>query len=620
LYRKYWLFRLKDYYFIKWDAVRMKFYAHTVEGKPEEKWHTLADHLKGTAELAASFTDNKIYSEIFKMAGYLHDLGKYQPAFQKYLRDGGRRGSVIHASWGAGYASILKNHEISFVIDGHHKGLPDRSDWKNDINPYIKGVVTGFDETVKELKKETGFDEYSLEAGISGVSDVYERELFTRYMFSSLTDADWLDTEKKCNPELSEKRKYLLLDYDVLITRLESVIITKPKEGELNSLRNKVREFAVSKSMMPTGFYSMNLPTGMGKTLASVSWGLRHAKENKLKRIIIVLPFVNIIDQTASILKDIFGVEYVLEHHSGISDDINISDSINDKHYNRRLACENWDFPIIVTTTVQFFESIFSNRTSKCRKIHNIAESVVIFDEVQTLPKDIVIPTLTMLKNMQSIMNTSFLFCTATLPAFEKRDRFNGLDSIVPLVENPEELFNKTRRVRYHSINNYDPVDYNELLTKAESQNCSLLAVFNTKKSAREFFASAVDINVWQKCYHLSTGMCPIHRKKIIKDIRKDLDDKKKIFVSSTQLIEAGVDFDFPCVFREIAPLESIIQSAGRCNREDKMSEHGRVFLFCLADAGMPDKLYKAASGFALDMIKENPERLHLHDFYTVYY
>ncbi len=309
-----------------------------------------------------------------------------------------------------------------------------------------------------------------------------------------------------------------------------------------------------------------------------------------------------------------------MEHHSGISDDIKFNESINDIQYARRLACENWDYPVIVTTTVQFFESLFSNKPSKCRKIHNIADSVVIFDEVQTLPKEVIIPTLVMLKNINSVMNTSFLFCTATLPAFEKRNHFDGINTIIPLVENPDDLFNKTRRVTYNIINNYEPVDHHELVSATENRGCSVLAVFNTKKSAREFYNKVTEYNAWEKLYHLSTSMCPAHRKQVIKEIRDDLSADRKILVSSTQLIEAGVDFDFPCVMREIAPLESIIQSAGRCNRENKMREYGTVFLFRLADAGMPDRLYKITAGFTEDMVKENPYSLYKHDFYQDYY
>ncbi len=598
----------------------MKYYAHTIANKPEEEWHPLSSHLKSTAEIAASYAHSVEYANMFKIAGFIHDLGKYQQAFQKYLREGGRRGSVPHASWGAAYSLVLKNQEVAFAIDGHHKGLPDRSDFQTDLKPFVSGNIPGFNEAIEAFHDDNSIEKNQLQVSIPIFKNVFEREIFIRYLFSALTDADWLNTEKACNPDLSSKREYISIEYDEFIAKIEKFIKSKPKEGELNTLRNRALEFALARAHMPIGFFSMNLPTGMGKTLASISWALEHAKCNGLKRIIIILPFINIIDQTAGILKDLFGEEYVLEHHSGISDDLSISEDEHNDDYGKRLACENWDYPIIITTTVQFFESIFSNKPSKCRKIHNIAESVVVFDEVQSLPKEIIIPTLTMLKNMLSTIKTSFLFCTATLPAFETRESFNGIESITPLVNNPEELFQKTRRVEYISVNQYEPVDFFEILNLAENQRCSVLLVFNTKKSALEFFNHTKGSRFWTKRYHLSTGMCPIDRKRVISNIRDDLHDKKAILVSSTQLIEAGVDFDFPCVFREIAPLESIIQSAGRCNREGLLDEFGKVFLFRLLDAGMPDKQYRTATGFALDMIIENPYSLYEHSFYHEYY
>lgn len=598
----------------------MRFYAHTVEGKGEEEWHLLAEHLRNTGVIASSFACNEKYTNIFKMAGYLHDLGKYQPAFQKYLKEGGRRGSVPHSAWGAGYALILKYQEIAFAIDGHHKGLPDKSEAQNDLAPYKKREQQGFDDIINIYHNDLSIDKEHLQAEMPELKDIFERELFTRYLFSSLTDADWLDTEKACNPELSSKRERKELDIELLTSRIEEEINKKPKEGELNILRNKTRDIAAAKAEMSPGFYSMNLPTGMGKTLTSVSWALKHAEYNTLKRIIIVLPFINIIDQTAEILKDIFGEEYVLEHHSGISEDFAITEGSDSKEYTRRLACENWDYPIIITTTVQFFESLFSNRTSKCRKIHNIAESVVIFDEVQSLPKNLILPTLTMLKNVQSVMKTSFLFCTATLPAFEKREGFDGIETITPLVEDPEVIFSKTRRVTYLSVNNFYQVDFDELTELAEKQNRSVLAVFNTKKSAREFYDLVKQSDLWERYYHLSTSMYPLHRKQVIKDIRDDLENRRKIIVSSTQLIEAGVDFDFPCVLRETAPLESIIQAAGRCNRENRMEEYGKVFLFFLKDSRMPDKQYRSAAEFALEQYSGEIEKLYRHGFYNEYY
>jgi len=438
-------------------------------------------------------------------------------------------------------------------------------------------------------------------------------------LFSVLTDSDRLDTEGHFDPTKLSSRKPPLLTIDSLILKLDHHLKTKSQEGEINQLRNEVRETALKKAIHPSGFFSLNLPTGLGKTLTSMAWALEHAKANKLKRIIIVLPFINIIDQTAQTLKEIFGEELVLEHHSSINDTLMDDDS----NYNqKKLASENWDYPIIVTTSVQFFESLFSNKPSKARKVHHIAESVVVFDEVQTLKKELVAPTLTMLRNFQKLFRTSFLFCTATLPAFQKREGFSaGIKQIVPLAEDPALLFDKTRRVDYHILDNFSEINMDQLSEKVQLANQSTLVVFNTKKDARLLYEKTSEGEpVWQKRYHLSTLMCPAHRKQIIEAIRSDLKAKTKILVSSTQLIEAGVDFDFPVVFRALAPLESIIQSAGRCNREDDLEQNGQVYLFCLAESKMPDKTYEACASHARLLIQNDSEQLHHHDFFENYY
>lgn len=598
----------------------MNYYAHTKDNEPKNKWQRLSEHLHNTAQIAECFTNIAEYKDIFRIAALLHDLGKYQPAFQNYLEMGGRRGSVPHASWGAGYAHILGLNEISITIDGHHKGLPDRANWKNDVSDFTAGEISNFTDVIESFLMDTGLTETYFKCKREPFLDQFEFDMFIRYLFSAVTDADWLDTEKFCSPEIYKQRIQRKLDCEYLIKKLDTEIQNKSKEGKLNNLRNQVREYALSMSDMPMGFYSLALPTGMGKTLTSVSWALRHARKHNLKRIIIVLPYINIIDQTALILKTIFGKEWVLEHHSGNNDNIETSEDGGSEYYEQRLACENWEYPIIITTTVQFFESLFSNKPSRCRKLHNISESVVIFDEVQSLPKELISPTLTMLNNLHSILRVSFLFCTATLPAFESREGFRGIESITPLVENPVDVFKKTCRVEYASYNNNDPSDINELAAVAANQHCALLAVFNTKRSAREFHSAAINTGGWDVVYHLSTAMCPHHRKTIINAIRDDLIKSRKILVSSTQLIEAGVDFDFPCVFREMAPLESIIQAAGRCNREGKMDEKGKVYIFKLVDGGMPDKLYRSSSEFTLELLQNDFNRLYDHDFYSDYY
>lgn len=612
--------------FITWRNMIPEYFAHS-ENSNKEK-HSLSKHLHQTAILTESFACQEHYKPIFKITGMLHDLGKYQIAFQRYLEGGGKRGSVPHASWGAGYARKRNVLEASIAIDGHHKGLPDNAAWKSDTETFNRGEVPGFEKIKQDFINDTGINESDIEKlnfSLFTKEQKLEREVFIRYLFSALTDSDWLSTEEHFEQDMLKMRIGDTLPTDVMINKLEEEFSKKSKEGEINQLRNDARNQALQKADMPCGFYSLTLPTGMGKTLTSMAWALRHAKKNDLKRIIIVLPYINIIDQTALVLKDIFGEGWVLEHHSGYNEDDhnvrNVSESCSSIEKRKKLACENWDYPIIVTTTVQFFESLFSNRPSRCRKIHNIAESVVIFDEVQAIPKEVILPTLQMLKDVQTVMKTSFLFCTATQPAFEKRQGFDGIENIHPLIDDSSKLYEKTRRVEYRLLNDLKPIDYSGLLEAVIQTGDATLVIFNTKKAVLDFYNGISKFDAWEKRYHLSTAMCPSHRKGVIKNIRDDLDANKKILVASTQLIEAGVDFDFPVVFRAMAPLEAVIQSAGRCNREGNLGElGGKVFLFKLHDGGMPDKIYAACAGHAEELIKQDINQLHGHKIFNNYY
>ncbi|MBZ0157744.1 MAG: CRISPR-associated helicase Cas3' [Alphaproteobacteria bacterium] len=601
-----------------------EYYAHSKNSHNER--HSLSKHLHQTAKFLESFACKEDYKPIFKLTGLLHDFGKYQPAFQSYLENGGQRGSVPHASWGAGYARFLRVLETSVAIDGHHKGLPDNSAWKSDTESFMRGEVSEFENIKKAFFSDTDIKETDIKIPNSlGFVEKSQREVFIRFLFSALTDSDWLSTEEHFERDTFGMRISSALPIDAMMRKLEEDFLKKSKEGEINQLRNSARDYALQKANMPCGFYSLALPTGMGKTLTSMAWALRHAKKNDLERIIIVLPYLNIIDQTAQILKNIFGEEWVLEHHSGYNEDehngCGVTESCSPIEERKKLACENWNYPVIVTTTVQFFESLFSNRPSRCRKIHNIAKSVMIFDEVQAIPKEVILPTLQMLKDVQAVMKTSFLFCTATQPAFEKNQGFDGISGICPLIDNPAVLYESTKRVAYHLLNDLKPIDYNGLLSSAILAGDSALVIFNTKKAALEFYNCTDKCGDWERKYHLSTAMCPTHRKAVIKNIRDDLKAKKKILVASTQLIEAGVDFDFPVVFRAIAPLEAVIQSAGRCNREGSLGElGGKVFLFKLHDGGMPNKTYAACAGHAEELIKQDINQLYGHTIFNEYY
>jgi len=602
----------------------MKYIAHTENESGE--YHRLKDHLLKTAEVAESFANIQYLKNLCKIEGKTHDLGKYLDAFQYYLINGGQRGSVPHAKYGAILYRLLHDQmqmswakEISFCIAGHHAGLPDYSDWKQNITDYNDYKVQKDYKTVLPLLlDDLNADQKDLFITETEKNmEVLDKELITRFLFSCLTDADWLDTERHFESFKYETRKAKRLNPERLIQILDKFFNQLSKDGKINKLRNQVRDFAVSKADKATGFFSLNLPTGMGKTFTSVYWALKHAQSNQLQRIIIVLPFVNIIDQTAQIFKERFGEEYVLEHHSGISE----NDDNDTKYDVRKLACENWDYPIVITTTVQFFESLFGNKPSKCRKIHNIADSVVIFDEVQSLPKELIVPTLTMLKNINKNLHSSFLFCTATLPAFQKRRDFEGLETIDPLVKNPGHIYRETKRVEYELINDLESITHDALFNQIKEKDFSALVVFNTKVDAYEFYHRLTkDKDSWYKLFHLSTAMCPMHRKSVISEIRSALQERKKIIVTSTQLIEAGVDFDFPSVYRAMAPLDSIIQTAGRCNREGKMPGYGKAYIFKPDENRMPDKTYNAISVHASNMIKNNLNRLDEYDFYGEYY
>jgi CRISPR-associated endonuclease/helicase Cas3 len=595
--------------------MKKEFIAHSENDKGEK--HLLVNHLEQTANIAGSFAPSDEFTPLFSLAGLLHDVGKYQEGFQKYLATG--KPKTPHANIGAynAYRMAKDIYPLQFTIQGHHAGMPDNADRRSNIEDYEE------EEETANLLRERFLEDihgFKIAENILPTKEKLLTECLTRFLFSALTDADWLDTERHFSQEKSDAREVRQLDYEKLRIALEAKFATLPTQGLINELRTKARNEAITHSNELPGFFSLQLPTGLGKTLISMYWALKHAEHNKLKRIIIVLPYINIIDQTAMILKEIFGEDMVLEHHSGIiNDDKEYANEsfVKDKATSKRLACENWDAPIIVTTSVQFFESLFSNKPFKCRKNHNIANSVVIFDEVQTLPKEYAEPIIVMLKNVTALANTSFLFCTATQPAFTKREGFDGVENIRPLITQPEEYFDATQRVNYELLNGLEEVPLDTIAGKLAHETDSFLVIVNTKSVARELFEHIKMFDGYDRRYHLSTAMCPHHRKKTIKAIIENLKDKKRIAVISTQLVEAGVDFDFPVVYRAIAPMDSIIQAAGRCNRNGKIAK-GRVVLFNLDK--MPDKTYQACAGFAMGIIKENADVLHDAQTFEEYY
>lgn len=598
-----------------------KYIAHSANSSGKKQ--TMMEHSSGVGKLMRQFALSESFADLYEFCGLIHDIGKYSDGFQKYI-SGENQQKVPHSIYGAIYACKNNLVEVAMPVLGHHSGLPDCQELGTKIKTeLLKGSVYDsiFETWQSDIKgkmcvpkKNPLFDAVR--------SNILPAELITRMIFSSLVDADSLDTERHFYVKRYNSRDYSPFDPTTLLSLLKvklDALESNPEKATspINVLRRNVRLYAESKANMPQGTFSLTLPTGLGKTLCSINWALHHAKHHQnVKRIIFVLPFISIIDQTARELKGIFkDGDYVLEHHSNVLYD---TDDIDETFDVRQLATENWDYPIIVTTSVQFFESLFGNGRSQCRKLHNIQDSIIIFDEIQTLPLAITEPTIIMLNNLQKLCRCSLLFCTATQPDFETRRGFEGIEHIEPLVENPEQVFKQTRRVTYCPMNNYEEITISELSDSVVSKQESALVVFNTKKKARMFYDAIKNVAEY-KVFHLSTNMCPVHRKAVIEEIRGALKQKMRIIVSSTQLIEAGVDMDFPAVYRELAPLASIIQSAGRCNREGNM-DNGNVYLFALSETGQPSAQYSSWTLFANLHYRGKEDKLYTHDFYGEYY
>lgn len=591
-----------------------KYIAHSKNKNGEEQ--TMRQHSEGVAELMKSFALADDFTELYSYCGLLHDIGKYSKGFQRYITSGGEK--VQHAKWGAYIAKDKKFINVALSVIGHHAGIPNRDAMFETLNQCGNEIERW--EDIQQSMKEDSVNISSCDnAPFNKIADLTQKELFVRMLFSSLVDADSLDTERHFNKERYDSRPCISLDPDTLLSALSRKFDSFNHNTPLNELRTKVRLYAQSLANKPQGCFSMTLPTGMGKTLCSLNWALHHAKYHPhINRIVIVLPFISIIDQTANELKLIFkDYDVILEHHSNV-----IYEESNDEDlYSRepkQLAAENWDYPIVITTAVQFFESLFSNQRTKCRKLHNLQDSIVIFDEIQTLPVNLAECSMVMLNDMLHLCRCSFLFCTATQPNFQKRNDFSGIDNITPLVQNPSSIFNATKRVSYYPVSDYEQQSYDSIADKVVEQNDSVLIVCNTKKKATALFQS-LKIRSNMQVLHLSTNMCQAHRMSVINSVKEKLRNGEKLILCSTQLIEAGVDLDFPIVFRELAPLESIIQSAGRCNREGKLKQ-GNVYLFQLEDTGQPSQQYETFAQYAQLCYQNNETRLSDADFYHEYY
>jgi CRISPR-associated helicase Cas3/CRISPR-associated endonuclease Cas3-HD len=551
------------------------------------------------AELAEEFAKSYAPEEAV-LAGLLHDLGKYGELFQKRLR--GEGSGIDHWSIGAWRAlqNDIRAAAAALAIQGHHTGLlkGDKDSFRNidpkrlSMNPEITlscDDLNWLDERLKEdgiyLKPPAApIKAHKTETPASTMVDV-------RMLFSALVDADFLDTsrhfytERKAGLFLEPKKAFQILEEDIR-NRSQN----KSSSKELSELRSDLWKASLEAAAEDMGIKTLSAPTGSGKTLAMLGFALQHAIKHNLKRIIFVIPYLSIADQTVSIYRELFRNhfpdEYVLEHTSLANMSQNTTAGITDmeKDLARRQEelTENWDAPIVVTTSVQFLESLFSNRSSACRKLHNIAESVVLFDEVQTLPMHLVIPILAALSRLAEHYRTTIVFSTATQPAFTHLDEkvketgCSGWKS-TEIVPKELNLFDRSKRVEFHWPKKDEKLNW-EILSNKMINDEQSLTIVNLKRHAISLI-KALQEQGSENIYHISTSMCPAHRVDILKEIKEHLNKNLPCHVVSTQCIEAGVDIDFPVVYRAMGPLDSIAQAAGRCNREGKKN-HGDVFIF----------------------------------------
>lgn len=595
------------------------------------------------AQLAKRFAGR--YGALFaEYAGLLHDLGKFQEAFQKYIRhasgfekenahledvESTKLRKIPHSTAGAKYAVEHLNpffgHLLAYLITGHHAGL---ADWYDKGSLKLR-LQQADDELAASL---SGLVESGLSEGFFPLSDddlkrdffgfwkdgakLEELHIWLRFLFSCLVDADFLDTEAFMNGYADAdtaqaaglRPKFPGLDE--LHRRYEQYMVQlsekADKNSSLNQERHAILQQCFSAAETDRTLFSLTVPTGGGKTLASLGFALKHALKFGKKRIIYAIPFTSIIEQNADVFRKALGDDAVLEHHS------NLEVADNKETAKTRLATENWDAPLIVTTNVQLFESLFAAKTSRCRKIHNIADSVVILDEAQQLPRDFQKPITDMMRVLARDYGVTFVLCTATPPELGKnidafgRTILEGLPDVREIVADKIALSEKLRRVRIKMPpSNGETQSWQEIADEIAARPC-VLAVVNTRKHARKLFADLPSDGIK---LHLSANMCATHRSEVIALVRRYLalyragSLHKPLWLVSTQLIEAGVDLDFPCVYRAMAGLDSIAQAAGRCNREGNLPQLGEVVVF-RAEEGAPSGSLKQGQDITEQMLK----------------
>ncbi len=525
----------------------------------EEHTQTLKDHLCGTAELAGYFAGRFGKADWGYTCGMLHDIGKYSLAFQDKIKNNSNR-QVDHSTAGA-KACFEKGGMYSFMsycIAGHHSGLPDYGSSSDPGNaPTLQGRKKKHIEDCGAYKSEIHIPEIkTLPFDPQNSPDPdFSLSVFIRMLYSCLVDADFLDTEYfmkegQTQREAGEEPSVLL---EKLKKHVAGWLLNEDTET-VNGRRTEILRHCFECGHKERGIFQLTVPTGGGKTIASLAFALQHAVENQMDRVIYVIPYTSIIEQNAAVFREILGEQNVLENH------YNVDYESTEELKPMQLASENWDKPVVVTTNVQFFESLFANKSSKCRKLHNIANSVIIFDEAQMLPTDYLKPCIAVMEELAANFGSSIVLCTATQPALSPF--FQRKMPVTELCPRVEEQFRFFERVTFQNVGTISEDELIEKLQKEEQALC----IVNTKKRAQRLYQKMKGEGV----FHLSTAMYPKHRRRVLDKIRQLVKDGKRCILISTSLVEAGVDLDFCTVYRQLAGVDSMIQAAGRCNREGK--------------------------------------------------
>jgi CRISPR-associated endonuclease/helicase Cas3 len=620
-----------------------EFYAHTPPPDEPERWHLLTDHLQTVAETAAGFGQPFGLAELARWCGLLHDMGKFSPAFQRYLRecDIARRakrpapkaGSAEHKGAGTQFAldnagPIIRDIAASCVL-GHHGGLVALKEFKNDLE--ARRNRTDFAEATDGARTViSGLQTAPVAASIplftvGGLPKDRQKQLIEfhcRMVFSCLVDADSLDTARHHEPDVAMARE------ETATVRYAAscgwrTLLKKSQEGlssddtAVNRVRRAVYESSLKAAVYAPGVFLLTVPTGGGKTRSSLAFALAHAEAQPSKagprRIIYAIPYTSIIDQTARVFREILGEDAVLEHHSAIE----VRDTANQPgdrtqaelspEQLRRLAAENWDAPLIVTTTVQLFESLFSNRPARCRKLHNLVNSIIILDEVQTLPVPLLAPLLDGLRILVDCYGVTVVLCTATQPAIaEDTPYLKGLPQPRPIIADPRPHFEGLKRVIFRT----EPQTWSwqRLAEAARDRNASCLIVLNTKKDAVAVLQACRETGI-ENLHHLSTLLCGAHRRDVLDTVKAALAAEREeggppVVLVSTQVIEAGVDIDFPFAYRAKGPLDRIVQAAGRVNREGLRDwSASEVVVFDPEEGSLPPGSYATATDLAWNLM-----------------